>query len=169
MRRKFTKAARALAVVSGCAAIVAGTTGASAAVDTAAAPGPIRSHANWRCLDADLTTIGSNGTKVQLWNCNGWNNQKWTYDVQTHTIRSQYNGRCLDADLNTIGSNGTKVQLWNCNGWSNQKWIYDAISHTIYSMYNGRCLDADLNGIGSNGTKVQLWNCNGWANQKWTI
>ncbi|WP_214415670.1 RICIN domain-containing protein [Sphaerisporangium fuscum] len=166
MRRNLTRTAQLLVVATGCAAMVAGSTAASA---DARAAGPIHNHASWRCLDADLNTIANNGTKVQLWNCNGWNNQKWTYDVRTHTIRSQYNGRCLDADLNTIGNNGTKVQLWDCNGWSNQKWIYDAISHTVYSMYNGRCLDADLNTIGSNGTKVQLWDCNGWANQKWTI
>ncbi|MEU8270307.1 RICIN domain-containing protein [Sphaerisporangium sp. NPDC049002] len=166
MRRNFTRATQAFTVAAGCAALVVGSTGVSAA---AGSPGPIRSHSNWRCLDADLNTIQPNGTKVQLWTCNGWNNQKWTYDVKTHTIHSQYNNRCLDADLNTIGSNGTKVQLWDCNGWSNQKWIYDAISHTIYSMYNGRCLDADLGGIGTNGTKVQLWECNGWANQKWTV
>ena len=30
-----------------------------------------------RCLDADLGTINGNGTKVQLWTCNGATNQKW--------------------------------------------------------------------------------------------
>jgi hypothetical protein len=75
-----------------------------------------------RCLDADANTIGGNGTKVQLWDCNGWSNQKWIYDAVSHTIYSLYNGRCLDADLNTIGTNGTKMQLWDCNGWANQKW-----------------------------------------------
>lgn len=59
---------------------------------------------------------------MQLWDCNGWANQKWIYDATSRTIYSMYNGRCLDADLGTIGSNGTKVQLWNCNGWANQKW-----------------------------------------------
>ncbi|WP_344446007.1 hypothetical protein, partial [Kitasatospora nipponensis] len=25
-----------------------------------------------KCLDGDLNTIGNNGAKVQLWDCNGW-------------------------------------------------------------------------------------------------
>jgi hypothetical protein len=119
MRRNFSRTAQALAVAVGCTAIVAGSTGVSAAVG---ATGVIRSHANWRCLDADLNTIAGNGTKVQLWDCNGWSNQKWIYDAISHTIYSLYNGRCLDADLNGIGANGTKAQLWDCNGWANQKW-----------------------------------------------
>jgi hypothetical protein len=119
MRRSLTRAARALTITIGCGAVVAGSTGVLAAVR---ATGPIRSHSNWRCLDADLNTISGNGTKVQLWNCNGWNNQKWIYDAISHTIYSMYNGRCLDADLGGIGSNGTRVQLWDCNGWANQKW-----------------------------------------------
>jgi hypothetical protein len=35
----------------------------------------LQSH---RCLDADLPTITGNGTKVQLWDCWGGQNQKWT-------------------------------------------------------------------------------------------
>lgn len=75
-----------------------------------------------RCLDADLSTIGSNGTKIQLWNCTFANNQQW-YTPGDGTIRNVQSGRCLDADLNTIGSNGTKVQLWDCNGGRNQQWL----------------------------------------------
>ncbi|MGC5010216.1 RICIN domain-containing protein [Streptosporangium sp. DT93] len=166
MRRRVKVAGVVAAIVLGCAAFVSGS---APAVDSGAPWGPIRSHQNWRCLDADLGTIGPNGTKVQLWGCNGWDNQSWSYDVSSHTIHSRENGRCLDADLGTVNANGTKVQLWDCNGWTNQKWIYDAVSHTIYSMHNGKCLDADLTTVNANGTKVQLWNCNGWANQKWTL
>ncbi|MFH8785181.1 RICIN domain-containing protein [Streptomyces roseoverticillatus] len=32
-----------------------------------------------QCLDGDLNTIPNNGAKVQLWACNGWNNQKWVF------------------------------------------------------------------------------------------
>ncbi|MER5424543.1 RICIN domain-containing protein [Streptosporangium roseum] len=74
MRRKFRILAPMTAVALGCATLVSGPASASAT----AATGPIRTHHNWRCLDADLNTIGPNGTKVQLWNCNGWSNQKWS-------------------------------------------------------------------------------------------
>jgi Ricin-type beta-trefoil lectin domain-like len=37
----------------------------------------IRDAQSNRCLDADTGTIGSNGTKVQLWDCWGGQNQMW--------------------------------------------------------------------------------------------
>ena len=37
----------------------------------------IQTKYNLRCLDADLNTIGGNGTKVQLWDCNGQPQQNW--------------------------------------------------------------------------------------------
>lgn len=63
----------------------------------------------------------SNGTKVQLWDCNGSNQQKWRFH-RDGTIRSAYNGWCLDSDLNTINRNGTYVQLWDCKGQPQQQW-----------------------------------------------
>lgn len=37
----------------------------------------IRSAKSGRCLDADLNTIGGNGTTVQLWDCNSQPQQQW--------------------------------------------------------------------------------------------
>jgi predicted RNA-binding protein len=146
--------------------------------------GPYRfkSSYNNRCMDADLNTIGGNGTKVQLWDCLGanQNNQGWYFEstatVGVYRVRSQYNvNKCLDADLNTIAGNGTKVQLWDCigTGQANQLWTlistrFGNVYH-LTSRYNGRCLDADLNTIAGNGTKVQLWDCFGdnQLNQDW--
>jgi Ricin-type beta-trefoil lectin domain-like len=115
-------------------------------------------------LDADLATIGINGTKVQLWQ--SWNgpNQQWTDSNVFITI--DQGGRCLDADLGTIGGNGTKVQLWDCLGGLNQKWQVNS-DGTIVNAQSRRCLDGDLGTIGGNGTKVQLWDCLGGSNQKW--
>ncbi|MER5867490.1 RICIN domain-containing protein [Kitasatospora sp. NPDC002040] len=124
-----------------------------------------------QCLDADLNTIGGNGTKVQLWGCNGWSNQTWIWTpvagqpVGYYTIQTEKNYRCLDADLNTINGNGTKVQLWDCNGWDNQIWLWNGT--TLQTKKNARVLDADANTIPRDGTKVQLWDRNGWANQRW--
>ena len=78
-----------------------------------------------QCVDADLNTIGANGTRVQLWTCNGSLQQRWTITgsatAQFHTIVSQYSHRCFDADTNTSGD-GAKVQLWDCNGQPQQNW-----------------------------------------------
>jgi hypothetical protein len=79
-----------------------------------------------RCLDADLNTIGANGTKVQLWTCNEYAaNQAW-YIQQIpegyYRLQNVASGRYLDADLNTIGANGTKVQLWDYIGGEHNQW-----------------------------------------------
>ena len=88
----------------------------------------INSFYNSRCLDADLGSIGGNGTVVQLWDCAGASNQlRYTTDTPrpgVYKIHSFYNDRCLDADLGSIGGNGTRIQLWDCGGdfWHNQNW-----------------------------------------------
>lgn len=86
--------------------------------------GTIRSATNdGFCLDADLATIGGNGTRIQLWTCNGTNQQKWKFNGSVAgPIQSIYNGRCLDGDLGQINNNGAKVQLWDCNNTAQQGW-----------------------------------------------
>jgi Ricin-type beta-trefoil lectin domain len=37
-------------------------------------------QASGRCLDADLGTIGANGTKVQIWDCGSGTNQQWYFE-----------------------------------------------------------------------------------------
>ncbi|MEU5592564.1 RICIN domain-containing protein [Streptomyces sp. NPDC020298] len=161
---------RKLALACGLAALLA----ASGTGPAQAASHPIftwRSAKNGRCVDADLNTIGTNGTKVQLWDCNNSAQQNWVL-YGDGTIRSSKNGKCLDADLNTIGANGTKVQLWDCNNQLQQKWTITggttSATHQVVSRYSNRCVDADLNTIGTNGTKVQLWDCNNQPQQSWS-
>ena len=132
----------------------------------------LRNAHSGQCLDGDLGTIGNNGAKVQLWACNGWDNQSWIFVPNPkfgpyfYTIENAHSGQCLDGDLNTIGSNGTKVQLWACNSGANQSFAWNP-GNTLQAYLDGQCLDGDLNTIGTNGTKVQLWDCNGWDNQSW--
>lgn len=39
-------------------------------------------RASGRCLDADLGTIGSQGTKVQIWDCGSGTNQQWYFEFE---------------------------------------------------------------------------------------
>lgn len=32
-----------------------------------------------RCLDGDVSSVTHSGTKVQLWDRNGWDNQRWYF------------------------------------------------------------------------------------------
>jgi hypothetical protein len=116
-----------------------------------------------RCLE--VTGLGTaNGTDVQLWDCWGGSNQKWTYTPAKQLM--VYGNKCLDAQGQGT-SNGTAVVIWDCNGQPNQQWNVNA-NGTITGVQSGLCLDASGWGT-SNGTKVKLWTCGaGQANQQWT-
>ncbi|MCW8380402.1 ricin-type beta-trefoil lectin domain protein [Streptomyces justiciae] len=115
-----------------------------------------------RCLDVYNNTL-TNGTQAELWDCNGGQNQQWTYTSRKELV--VYGNKCLDA-YNSGTSNGTKVVIWTCNGQNNQKWNVNS-DGTITNVNAGLCLDA-YNAATANGTAMVLWTCNGQTNQKWT-
>ena len=116
-----------------------------------------------RCLD--VTGVSqTNGTQIQLWDCNGQNNQRWTATASKQL--TVYGNKCLDASGQGT-ANGTAVIIWDCNGQSNQQWNVNA-NGTITGVQSGLCVDA--NGAGTaNGTKIILWSCNGQSNQQWSL
>ncbi|MBK3645909.1 RICIN domain-containing protein [Streptomyces sp. MBT33] len=116
-----------------------------------------------RCLDIYDNTI-TNGTQAEVWDCNGGQNQAWTYTSRKELV--VYGDKCLDA-YNLGTTNGTKVVIWDCNGQNNQKWNVNG-DGTITNVNAGLCLDGYDNGT-ANGTSLVLWSCNGGDNQKWTL
>lgn len=132
-----------------------------------------------RCLDADLSSINGNGTKVQLWTClidenqTVPANQAW-YIAQNpegyFRFQNVYSGRYLDADLNSIGRNGTKIQLWDFVAGGKNQWF--AVTENpegylrLQNAHSGRYLDDDANTTG-NGSKVQLWDFVAGAKNQW--
>ncbi|MEH0827358.1 MULTISPECIES: ricin-type beta-trefoil lectin domain protein, partial [unclassified Micromonospora] len=112
-----------------------------------------------RCIDVPNSSQ-SNGTRVQLYDCHGQTNQRWT-----HTSSRQltvYGSMCLDA----AGSgNGSAVQIYSCNGQTNQQWNVNS-NGTITGVQSGRCLDVWGTG---NGQQVQIYDCNGQANQRFQL
>jgi endo-1,4-beta-xylanase len=135
-----------------------------------------------KCLNSDSNTANENGGKVQMWDCNGTRQQKWSFyrDAATRAyyMASGY-GKCLDADLATIGRNGTKVQVRDCDGTLNQQW-YPAISLTAASvkqfMFSASpaagafdALDEDNSGGNVYGAKVQLRSQAGGPDQAWSL
>src|SRR5450631_2198723 len=81
--------------------------------------GPIVSGVySGKCVD-DNTGSSANGTKVQIWDCNGNPaSQSWTIEANG-TIG--LHGKCMDI-TNASKANGALVELWTCNGGSNQQW-----------------------------------------------
>ncbi|MFC0842782.1 RICIN domain-containing protein [Streptomyces noboritoensis] len=113
-----------------------------------------------RCLD--LSEWGStDGTPVQLWDCSGDWNQRWT--EAGSTVVNPHTGKCLDVS-GGAGANGTRVQLWTCNGTGAQQWRFNP-NGTLTNPPSGKCLDA---GGSANGSLLQIWDCWATANQLWS-
>jgi non-reducing end alpha-L-arabinofuranosidase len=115
-----------------------------------------------RCIEVPNAAT-TNGTQVQLWDCAGSTQQRWTYTAGKQL--QVYGNKCLDAS-GAGTSNGTQAIIWDCHGGANQQWNVNA-NGTITGVQSGLCLDA--NGAGTaNGTKLLLWACNSQPNQKWS-
>jgi len=115
-----------------------------------------------KCVD-DNNGSGTNGTKVQIWNCDGNTSaQNWTVNSNgTLTIA----GGCMDI-TGAKYTNGTLIELWTCNGGANQQWT--ASNGEIVNPHSGMCLDDPASNT-TNGTQLILYTCNGGNNQKWTV
>ncbi len=71
-----------------------------------------------RCLD--VTAAGTaNGTKIQLYDCNGTGAQNWVAQSDG-SLKNPQSGRCLDSPGGAT-ANGTRLQIWDCNGTGAQK------------------------------------------------
>jgi predicted alpha-1,6-mannanase (GH76 family) len=124
-------------------------------------PGPVKSGIGGKCLD-DLAGSAADGTKVDLYDCNGTPAQNWTANADgTLTV----NGKCLDAYAAGTG-NGTLLDLWDCNGGANQVWL--PFNGGYANPASGRCLD-DPGSTTTNGTQLEIWDCNGGSNQTWSL
>ncbi|WP_248963883.1 extracellular catalytic domain type 1 short-chain-length polyhydroxyalkanoate depolymerase [Sphaerisporangium perillae] len=122
--------------------------------------GQIKGVGSGRCLDVPNSAT-TDGTLVQLWDCNGQSNQQWI-STSAGEIRV-YGNKCLDA---AGTGTGAKVQIYSCWGGDNQKWRLNS-DGTIAGVQSGLCLDAIGAGTG-NGTQIQLYTCWSGTNQKWT-
>ncbi|MFD6248382.1 PQQ-dependent sugar dehydrogenase [Streptomyces roseolus] len=117
---------------------------------------------NGKCLDVDGAQT-ADGTKIQLWTCNGSSAQTWTI-AGDGTVKAL--GKCLDVSGGG-SADGTKVQLWTCNGTGAQVWAPQP-DGTLRNPRSGKCLDAS-GGTWNDGTAVHLWTCHTGPNQKWAL
>jgi lysophospholipase L1-like esterase len=116
-----------------------------------------------RCLDV-VGASTTNGAQVQLYDCWGGSNQRWTYTSGRQL--TVYGNKCLDASGQGT-ADGTAVIIWDCSGQSNQQWNVNS-NGTITGVQSGKCLDANARGT-ANGTRIILWTCNGQTNQQWSL
>ncbi|GAB3444901.1 lectin [Actinophytocola sediminis] len=115
-----------------------------------------------KCVDVSGSNT-ADGTKIQLWTCNGTGAQQWTLPGD-NTIRAL--GKCLDV-RNSGTANGTATWLWTCNGSGAQQWVAHQ-DGSVRNPQSGRCLDAAGNSS-ADGTVLHIWDCVAAANQKWVL
>jgi hypothetical protein len=113
------------------------------------------------CLD-DQYNSSTSGAVVQIWRCNGLQNQVWQVN-SNGTI--QHNGLCLDA-LNSGTTAGTRLDLATCSGGNNQLWSTSGW-RIHYNNPNASGLVVDDTAWGKSGTQQELWTNNGGGNQVW--
>ena len=116
-----------------------------------------------KCLDVAGGST-TNGTAVQLYDCNSSTAQQWTVGTDG-TVRSL--GKCLDV-TSASTADGAKVQLYDCNGTAAQQWSYNSTTGDVVNTAANKCLDVTGN-TSANGTRAQIWTCTGAANQKWHL
>jgi type 1 glutamine amidotransferase len=123
--------------------------------------GPIVGLAG-KCLD--VAGAGTaNGTKIQLYTCNGSGAQTWTV-TPNGPVKAL--GKCLDV-AGGGSANGTKAQLYTCNGTGAQNWSAQS-DQTLRNPQSGKCLDVSQNNP-ADGQQIHIWDCLGAANQKWIL
>jgi glucose/arabinose dehydrogenase len=115
-----------------------------------------------KCADVNASAT-TDGTKIQIWDCNGAPNQSWTIGTDG-TIRSL--GKCMDVQSSGT-ANGTKIHLWTCNGTGAQQWVAGA-NGSLRNPQSNRCLDIPASTT-TNGTQLQIYDCNGTGAQNWTL
>ncbi|MFI5933772.1 ricin-type beta-trefoil lectin domain protein [Actinoplanes sp. NPDC051494] len=147
----------------------AGMRGAAAVVQSAlASAGQVRSTVlrsgiAGKCVDVSNAAT-ADGTRVQLWTCNGTGAQTWAYTPGAGgAVRAL--GKCLDVS-NGGTADRVKVQLWTCNGSGAQRWVTGA-NASLVNPQSGRCLD-DPESATTDGTQLRIFACNGTAAQQWT-
>ncbi|MEU9889460.1 ricin-type beta-trefoil lectin domain protein [Sphaerisporangium sp. NPDC051011] len=135
-------------------------TGAGAGTPPAARTGEIRGLG--KCVDINASST-ADGTKVQIYDCNGSAAQRWTIGTDG-TIRGL--GKCMDVKASGT-ANGTLVQLYTCNGSGAQQWSAQG-NGALRNPQSGRCLDIPASNT-TNGRQLQIYDCNGTGAQTWTL
>jgi hypothetical protein len=113
-----------------------------------------------RCLEVPSAQARNNGTRVQIWDCNGGEFQRWKNEGGRF---KNLGGKCLDVK-GDVNKGGNSLQVWDCNDAPNQKWSIDG---GRLRNGGGKCLDV-AGDVNKNGTGVQIWDCNDAINQKWS-
>lgn len=130
------------------------------------------------CIDVPRSNF-QDGTKVQLYPCQGSENQVFSHDWKTQEIKIK--GLCLDAFLKPggqAGQAGDVVGVYHCNNAPNQKWhaynwcppgkrcLEYVRPDYVFETMNKMCLNVPNSNTGQ-GVGLIIYPCEGSANETW--
>jgi hypothetical protein len=72
-----------------------------------------------KCMDVNAGAT-ADGTRVQLWTCNGSGAQNWAAQADG-TLRNPQSGKCL-TPTGGATADGTQLVISTCNGAATQRW-----------------------------------------------
>jgi len=124
-------------------------------------------HTLGMCLSVKPGVPVVDGTAVQIFECNGYDGQRWMINRGSTKVQLAMTNLCLDAGTNF--SNGVQLKLSECvDDFPAQQWYYtDDNRIALYDQ--GLCMDLE-NGILTSSYKVQTWTCSdNNNNQVWTL
>jgi hypothetical protein len=121
------------------------------------------------CVDNTGGTASSpgsttNGNKIQLWSCNGFESQTWSFQPNGTITLTHAPGHCLDVTSSGT-ANGTLVDLYTCNNTGAQQWQVES-NGALMNPESSKCLD-DPSGDTTNGTQLIIYNCSGPPTETW--
>jgi len=120
-----------------------------------------------KCLDIPSGNIAPNQL-VQIFECNGGQNQLWNIDSDGTIHPAGDANYCLDVPSGDATS-GNTLQLYPCNGGNNQRFTF---SNTGEITFSDMCLDV-IGGRPVDQSQVQLYPCKGGGtsqlNQQWHL
>ena len=133
----------------------------------------IRSACSGYAFDVTGGYISTAGTKLQLWDSNGTDAQKWRL---THVgggvyqISSMLGNKAVDL-ANASTSNATGIQIWTPNSTCAQGWQVIDNGDNTYTLASAcdttKVLDVVGGHVWTNGSKIQLYGSNSSYAQKW--
>lgn len=115
----------------------------------------------------------ANGARVQQWDSNDGNQQRWTLESAgngTFAIRNRSSGKVLDVDGGSY-DNGAQVHQWDDIGADNERWWIEDVgdgTKIIRSVSSGLVLEIEGESSAS-GAGLQQWEYWGGAHQQWRL
>jgi serine protease AprX len=113
-----------------------------------------------KCVDVNGAN-SSNGTRVQLYDCNNTNAQYWVLAADG-TVRAL--GKCLSL-VGASTESGTPTEVWDCVGAPTQQWRVNS-ARQLVNVSASKCLDV-YQGNSTNGTPLIIYDCHDQDNQRW--